>query len=73
MKDLKKKQLNTYVKFSGMAFQMMAIIGVMVFVGVKLDSKFPNQYSAYTVVFSLLGVIGAMYQIIKQVINVNND
>ncbi|WP_299776584.1 AtpZ/AtpI family protein [uncultured Formosa sp.] len=72
MIEPKKKQLNNYVRFSGMAFQMIAIIGVMTFLGIKLDGKFPNQYSAYTVIFSLIGVIGAIYQIIKQVTNLKN-
>ncbi|WP_066222738.1 AtpZ/AtpI family protein [Formosa haliotis] len=71
MKEQQKKQLNNYIKFSGMAFQMIAIIGVLTFIGVWLDGKFPNQYSAYTVIFSLIGVIGAIYQIIKQVTNMN--
>lgn len=68
-----KKQINTYLKFSGVAFQMIAIICIFSYFGVWLDGKFPNNYSAYTIVFSLTGVIFAMYLIIKQVITMNKN
>lgn len=73
MKEKPKKQLNNYIKFSTMAFQMVAIIGVLTYLGVWLDEKYPNEYSAYTIIFSLLGVTGAIYFIIKQVTNLNKD
>lgn len=68
-----KKQLNNYIKFTTIAFQMIATIGLLSFVGWWLDSKFPNNYSAYTVIFSLLGVFLAIYQVIKQVIGMSKD
>lgn len=68
-----KKQLNNYIKFTTIAFQMIATIGLLSFVGWWLDSKFPNDYSAYTVIFSLLGVFLAIYQVIKQVIGMSKD
>ena len=68
-----KKQLNSYIKFSGVAFQMIAIICVFSYFGIWLDEKFPNSYSAYTIIFSLLGVVSAMYMVIKQVISMNKD
>ncbi|WP_291871524.1 AtpZ/AtpI family protein [Maribacter sp.] len=68
-----KKQLNSYIKFSGVAFQMIAIICVFSYFGIWLDEKFPNNYSAYTIIFSLIGVISAMYLVIKQVMSMNKD
>lgn len=52
---------------------MITIIGIFSFLGVKLDEKFPNSYSAYTIIFSLIGVIASMYLVIKQVITMNDD
>jgi hypothetical protein len=69
--NLKKKLLNSgsdFAKYSGLAFSMMAVIGVFSYVGYRLDAKFPNRYSLFTVIFSLAGVLIAMYQIIKQFI-----
>lgn len=68
-----KKQLNSYIKFSGVAFQMIAIICVFSYFGIWLDEKFPNNYSAYTIIISLIGVISAMYLVIKQVMSMNKD
>jgi uncharacterized membrane protein len=68
-----KKQLNNFIKFSGIGIQMIIIICLFSFLGVWLDGVFPNDYSIYVVVFSLLGVALAMYYVIKQVINMNKD
>lgn len=68
-----KNTLNKYLRFSTIAFQMIAIISVFSFIGVWLDKKFPNAYSAYTVICALFGVAIAMYLVIKQVIQMNND
>ena len=72
-KSQKKKQIDTYIRFSGIAFQMIAVIGIFSYFGVWLDEKFPNSYSLYTVIFSLLGVVLAMYLVIKKVISLNKD
>lgn len=62
------KQLNTYVYFSSIAIQMIAIIGVGTFVGVKLDEKLPNEHSLYTIIFSLTSVILAIVFVIRRII-----
>lgn len=63
-----KKPFRNYVVFSGIAFQMGATIAIFTYVGLWLDKKFPNNHLFFTVLFSLLGVIGALYSTIKQVI-----
>lgn len=68
--DLKQKptnRLNSYAKFSGVAFQMIAIIGLGTYGGVKLDEKYPNKHSLFTIILSLLSVAIAMYYVIRQV------
>lgn len=67
----REKQLNNYIKFSGIAFQMIAVICVFSYLGVWLDEKHFNNYSAYTIIFSLIGVVLAMYMVIKQVISMS--
>jgi uncharacterized membrane protein YfcA len=63
--------LRKWAVFSGIAIQMGVTIGIGAFVGVKLDENFPNKYSTYTIIFSLLGVFIALYAVIKQVQNMN--
>ena len=72
-KPKQKKPLNLYVRFTGVAFQMIAIICVFSFLGVWLDKKFPNNFTAFTIIFSLIGVISSMYIVIKQVLTMIKD
>jgi len=54
---------------------MAATIFIGTFIGVKLDEKYPNEYSAYTLIFSLVFVFASLYTVIKQISNIskNND
>lgn len=55
-----KKSLNNYARYSGMAFQMLAIILVGVFGGFKLDEWF-NTKPLLTIILSLLAVALSIY------------
>jgi ATP synthase protein I len=63
--------LNKYVEYSGIAFQMVAIILAFVWVGKKIDEKYFNGESVFIIVFSLLGVLLAMYVVIKDFIKIS--
>lgn len=52
---------------------MAAVIALGTLLGLWLDGKFPNKYSAYTIVGSLLGVFIAMYVVFKQLKDTNNE
>ncbi len=73
MKEKPKNQLNSYARFSGIAIQMFAIIGIGSFVGVKLDEKFPNTHNLYTIILSLSSVILAIFFVIKQILSASKD
>ena len=68
----KKKQHNLII-FSQIGLQMLIIILAGVFVGFKLDQIYPNQYKAFTILFSLLSVGFSIYFVIKQVLNYTNQ
>lgn len=70
---MKKDQRNKYLGFVNIAFQMGIVIAAGVFVGIWLDEKYPNKYSAYTISLSLLGVFIALYQVYRGVKNLNDD
>lgn len=63
----KKEQLNSYARFSGAGFQMLAIITIGVWGGLKLDEIYPNNYQIFTIICSLTSIGVALYHIIKQV------
>ncbi|MCX6271223.1 MAG: AtpZ/AtpI family protein [Bacteroidetes bacterium] len=59
----KKQPLHNYARYSGMAFQMLAIILLGVFAGLKLDGWLHWNKPLFTVVFSLLGVVVAIFTV----------
>jgi len=59
--------LSKYAYYSGLGFQMIAIIGVFAFVGYKVDEHMENQKPICTAILSLLGVCLSLYSIIKSV------
>lgn len=62
-----KSPYSTYVRYSGIAIQMIAVIGLGSYGGLKLDEIYPNDYHAYTLICSLASVAIAMYLLIHQV------
>ena len=42
--------MKSFARYSGFGFQMIAIIGLGVYAGIKLDEKYPNKYKAHTMV-----------------------
>ncbi len=73
MSSKKKRQLDPYAKFSGIAFQMIAVIGLGSYGGVKLDELYPDLHPMFTLICSLASVAIAMYLVIKQVGGTSND
>ena len=52
-------------KFSGIAVQMSAIIGLSTWAGVWLDGHFQTKTPWYTIGLTLTGIFGALYQVIR--------
>lgn len=71
IKNDKNKPYFNYAKYSGMAFQMLAIILIGVFGGVKLDKYLGFQKPILTVLFSVASVILAIYQMVKDLLRKN--
>ncbi|WP_343031382.1 AtpZ/AtpI family protein [Xanthovirga aplysinae] len=60
-----QKQFDQYLRYSGLAFQMMATISIGVWGGIKIDEWMGNEFPIFTVVFSLLAIVGAIVSVIK--------
>lgn len=69
----KQKPYNAYLKFSGIAIQMGAIIGLGSWAGHTLDVKYNTQKPYYTLILALLSIAIALYLIIKEVISTSKD
>lgn len=74
-KKIKKQkgQLNAYARFSGIAIQMIAIIAIGTYVGVKLDEKYPNTHNLYTLGFTLSSVIVSLVYVIRRIIATSKE
>ena len=68
-----KEQLNAYARFSGIAIQMIAIIAIGTYVGVKLDEKYPNTHNLYTLGFTLGSVIVSLVYVIRRIIATSKE
>ncbi len=62
------KKPNDALKYTGLGFQMLAIIGIGVFAGIKLD-QWLGTPDIFTIILSLLSVVLGIYVVIKDFIN----
>ncbi len=62
------KSLSDYGKYSSLAFQMIAIILIGVFGGMKLDKWLDTRFPVFTVVLSFVSVMLALYYSLKDFI-----
>lgn len=60
-----KKQATSIVKYSGLAFQMIAIILVVLFAAFKLDEYLGNEFPLFTIIGAFVGVILSLYFALK--------
>ena len=65
-KDSEGQAYANYAKYTGMAFQMMAIIGGSAFIGYNIDQWFDHKVQWVTAITCVFGVCLSIYQIIKQ-------
>ncbi len=63
---IKKNRLNSYLQLTGVVFQMGITIYLGAFLGKKLDNYIQPEKKTFTIIFTLLAVIIAMYNIIKR-------
>jgi ATP synthase protein I len=58
-------RLRAFAKYSGIAFQMLAIIGLSAWLGVWLDGRYATKTPWFTMSLMLFGVLAALYQVIR--------
>jgi ATP synthase protein I len=68
LKNPENKGLNDFAKYSGMAFQMIAVILITTWGGIELDKLAKFDTPVFTIILSLLGVFAAIYTALKDFI-----
>ena len=67
-KERENKGIKDIARYSGMAFQMVGIILVATWGGMKLDKLTGFEKPVFTIILSLIGVFAAIYTIVKDFI-----
>lgn len=62
----KQKPFKNYLKYSGLAFQMLGTIGAFVLLGQWLDDLQHTEKPYFTMGLVLVGIGISLYQIIKE-------
>ena len=56
-----KKRDNSYMRYSGIGFQLAATVGAGVFIGVELDKWQKTTQPWFTISFSILFLVAGFY------------
>ncbi len=59
-KKNKRKGFDTFIRFSSLGFEMMAIIGLGTFLGYKIDQWMENEFKGFTFGLMLFSVVLAI-------------
>lgn len=63
----KSSPYNNYLRYSGLAIQLLVTLAVCGWLGYKLDQYFGNKYPLLMLLLGFLGFGGSMYQIYRSV------
>ena len=66
-RESRQEQTKSYLKYSGLAFQMIAVLVLAAWGGHALDEKLEMKYPVWTLVLLLLGLFASMYLVIRGV------
>ncbi|MGF1924438.1 MAG: AtpZ/AtpI family protein [Bacteroidia bacterium] len=70
-KDEVKKHANNFARYSGIAFQMLATIGLFAFIGYRIDKSRNTESMIFTAILGLLGVVVSLVQVVRSLNKAN--
>jgi len=62
-----KKKLNSYIEYSSVSFQMLAVIILFALTGNRIDVYFNNPKPFITALLAIIGVATALYIALKKI------
>ena len=63
-----KKKLDDFIRYSNLAFEMVAIMGIGTWSGILIDDWLELGFPVFTLVLMVLSVVGAIYNAIRKFI-----
>lgn len=61
----RRKALSGYAKYTALGFQMIAVIGVMTYIGYRIDTAYAHPVKWVTAILSLAGVGVSLYLVFR--------
>lgn len=69
----KSKPSNRYLRYSGLAIQMVVTIGLMAFIGYKIDAWLQFKFPLFLLLLTFISFGGLMYRLYKSLQKDNLD
>lgn len=66
-RNKKSSPYSNYLRYSGLAIQLLVTIGVCGWLGYKADQYFGNKYPVLMLLSGFLGFGGSLYQIYRSI------
>ncbi|WP_297094173.1 AtpZ/AtpI family protein [uncultured Draconibacterium sp.] len=66
------KKTNSFIRYSSLGFEMMAIIGGFTFLGYKIDQWMNNEFKGFTLALVIFGVIASIIYGVKNLLKPDN-
>lgn len=60
-----KEQVNSYLKYSGLAIQLLAAIGFFGWLGYKIDNYFLLKFPVFMLLLGFVAFVGMMVQLYR--------
>ncbi|HNX54277.1 MAG TPA: AtpZ/AtpI family protein [Prolixibacteraceae bacterium] len=61
-----KKKFDDFIRYSNLAFEMVAIMGIGTWVGWLIDNWVETKFPIFLIVFMVLSVIGSIFYAIRK-------
>ncbi|WP_319510922.1 AtpZ/AtpI family protein [uncultured Draconibacterium sp.] len=62
------KKANSFIRYSSLGFEMMAIIGGFTLLGYKIDQWMDNEFKGFTLALVIFGVIASIVYGVKNLL-----
>ncbi len=69
----KKKQLNKYIRLTGVGMQMGVTMYLAAYFGKKLDAHFGFEKKIFTLILILIGLGASLWSILSQLKKIQDD
>lgn len=63
----KQSPYNNYLKYAGLGFQLLVVIGVFGWIGYRIDQWLELRIPAFTLILGFAGFAGMMFQIYRSI------